>query len=183
MVINRLTYCKFLGIILHNKMPWKPNPQEEVWRKFSKFAYALYSLVRKVKSESAVVAYYSMIALPMRFGVIFWGNYSERKSIFRSQNMCISAMCELNTQKLAYPCLFRFNINLALFCIFSGALKEPPSNDALLLFLVRLAHPGIAPGEYLSPIVRIISPWWHTSNWWSTFHRALRALSPPSSSI
>jgi ribonucleases P/MRP protein subunit RPP40 len=95
--IGEVSTTKFLGILIDSKLTWKPQA-ELIQKKLNRSAYALSQLAKKLKLESLVVAYHGIVASILRFGIIFWGNCSERENIFRaqkrSQDQILYHICE-----------------------------------------------------------------------------------------
>lgn len=94
--IEQVLETKFLGLHIDNKLTWKKQAQE-ICTKLSKFAYMLFKLNKVVKTDSLLTAYHGYVASALRYGIIFWGNCTDRESIFKAQKRCIRAMFNLKT--------------------------------------------------------------------------------------
>lgn len=95
-----------------------------------------------------------MSHLPLRYGVIFWDNSTEREQAFKAQEKCLRAICNLkpvdsckphfvDLKILTLPCLYIYEtaifvrVNPGLFATFNsvrlrGKVKSLPSKSALL---------------------------------------------------
>lgn len=100
--VDTTTVTKFLGVHIDSKLTWKHHA-ENVCNKLSKAAFMLYSLSKKVNINTLVTAYHGLVASSLRFGVIFWGNCSERERIFRAQKRCLRSMTGLKTTESCQP--------------------------------------------------------------------------------
>lgn len=121
--VNRANVTKFLGILIDSQLNWKAQA-EDICKKISTSAYALHNLSKKVNHQTILVAYHGLVVSVLRFGIIFWGNCSERESIFKAQKRCLRAMFGLKVtdscvpvfkshKLLTFPCLFI--LELAIF--------------------------------------------------------------------
>lgn len=120
--IKDISDTKFLGLHLDSDLNWKMHA-ESVRSKLSSFSYALY-LLSKVVSQSAVLtAYHAYVTTTLRYGVIFWGNCSERETIFKAQKKCLRSVCHLKPTDscqpyfskfkiLTFPCLYIYEMSL-----------------------------------------------------------------------
>lgn len=139
--VDSTNVTKFLGIIIDNKLTWKPH-SEEVCKKLSKSAYVLYNLSKKVNIRTVLEAYHGLVVSVLRFGAIFWGNCTERERIFKAQKRCIRSMTGLNNtdscepvfkslKLLTFPSLYIFEVaifvrtNLHLFTLMDNIRKRP----------------------------------------------------------
>lgn len=100
--VDTTTITKFLGVHIDNKLTWKHHA-ENVCNKLSKSAYVLYSLSKKVNINTLVTAYHGLVASSLRYGVIFWGNCSEKERIFRAQKRCLRSMTGLKSTESCQP--------------------------------------------------------------------------------
>lgn len=129
--VDTTCVAKFLGILIDNKLTWKPHA-DDVCKKLNKSAYVLYNLSHKVSNDTLLLAYHGLVASVLRFGIIFWGNCSEREEIFKAQKRCIRSMSNLKSTDscepvfrslriLTFPCLYILEVaifvktNLNLF--------------------------------------------------------------------
>lgn len=100
--IDSVNVAKFLGILIDSQLTWKPQA-EEVCKRLSTSAYALYNLSKKVNIDTLMVAYHGLVVSVLRFGVVFWGNCSERESIFKAQKRCIRSIFNLKVTDSCIP--------------------------------------------------------------------------------
>lgn len=94
--------ARFLGIKIDSKLTWNPHI-EEICLKLNKSAYALFQLSKKVNTQTLLIAYHGLVASVLRFGVIFWGQSTERETVFKAQKRCIRSMCGLKTTETCAP--------------------------------------------------------------------------------
>lgn len=111
-------------------------------------------MLSKVVNQSAVLtSYHAYVTSTLRYGIIFWGNCTERETIFKAQKKCLRSVCHLqqtDTCKphfkrlkiLPYPCLYISEIalfikrNLCLFDVIKSKrikykICMPPHRTAL----------------------------------------------------
>lgn len=121
--VGTVDVAKFLGILIDSQLTWKPQA-ESICKRLSTSAFMLHNLSKKVDLSSVLVAYHGLVISLLRFGVIFWGNCSEKESIFKAQKRCIRAMFALKVtdsclpifqshKLLTFPCLYILEL-----CIF-----------------------------------------------------------------
>lgn len=124
--VDRVEVTKFLGILIDSQLTWKPQA-EALCNKLSASAYALYNLRKKVNIKTVLLAYHGLVVSILRFGIIFWGNCTERESIFKAQKRCLRAIFGLkvtdscvpifkNYNLLTFPCLYILEIALFVKC-------------------------------------------------------------------
>lgn len=121
---------KFLGLHIDSRINWKSHI-DHLCKTLSQFSYALYSLKKVVNTSALLTAYHGYVSSTLRYGVIFWGNSTDKERAFKAQKRCIRAMFNLhqiesckpffkNQKILTLPCLYIFecaifvknNINL-----------------------------------------------------------------------
>lgn len=100
--IESVNTVKFLGIMVDDKLTWKPHI-EHLCNKLSKSAYALYQLSKKVNISTLLTAYHGLVASVLRYGIIFWGQSTDRELLFKMQKRCIRSMCGLKTTDSCVP--------------------------------------------------------------------------------
>lgn len=100
--IEEVNQTKFLGLVIDKNLTWKPQ-SEEICKKLYKFSYALYKLAKVVNRDAVLCAYHGYVASTLRYGIIFWGNCSNREIIFKSQKRCLRAMCKLKSTDTCKP--------------------------------------------------------------------------------
>lgn len=100
--IEETNETKFLGIVIDSKLTWKPHIAI-LCKKISKSAYALLQLSKKVNSQALLTAYHGMVASVLRYGIIFWGQSTDKDLVFKMQKRCIRSMCGLKTTDSCLP--------------------------------------------------------------------------------
>lgn len=100
--VDTTLVTKFLGVYIDDKLTWKGHA-EILCQKLSKTAYILHNLSKKLNMNTLVTAYHGLVASLLRFGVIFWGNCSERERIFRAQKRCLRSMTGLKPMESCKP--------------------------------------------------------------------------------
>lgn len=139
-VIETVNSTTFLGVQIDEKLSWKAHT-EEVCARLSRYSYTLFKLSKLVDIEAVKTAYHGYVASTLRFGLIYWGNSTNREAVFKAQKRCVRAMCGLKLDDsclpyfkehkiLTLPCLFIFEIalfvksNLKLFTQVSQVFKK-----------------------------------------------------------
>lgn len=114
--IDKVNDAKFLGISIDSRLTWKIQA-DDVCKKLSSAAYALYSLSKKVNIQTVLIAYHSLVVSVLRFGIIFWGNCSERENIFKAQKRCVRSIFNLKVTDSCIPVLKKYNL-LTFVCLY-----------------------------------------------------------------
>lgn len=114
--IAEVDSIKFLGLHIDKKLNWKPHT-EILCKKLSKAAYALHTLSSIVGVEALLTAYYGLAESHLRYGVIFWGNSTEREMVFKAQKRCIRSMFKIKPTDSCVPCFEKYKI-LTLPCLY-----------------------------------------------------------------
>lgn len=120
--IENISDTKFLGLYVDCDLNWKRHAKE-LCSKLSRFSYALFMLAKVVDKQFVLTAYHAYVTSALRYGIIFWGNCSERLTIFRAQKKCIRSVCHLKPRDsckayfpklnvLPFPCLYIFETAL-----------------------------------------------------------------------
>lgn len=139
-IIEETNNTKFLGLSLDNKLLWK-NQVDTICKKLNRFSFALYNLSKKVSRAAVLIAYHAYITSTLRYGVIFWGNSTDRELVFKAQKKCLRSVCGLKpTQSckpyfielkiLTFPCLYVFEIalyvksNISQFSVFNSIRQQ-----------------------------------------------------------
>lgn len=92
--INLVESTKFLGLYIDSHLTWK-NHVERVCSKVKSFAYALHMLAKVVNQKAVLAAYYAYVVSTLRYGLIFWGNSTDKHIAFKAQKRCIRSICKL----------------------------------------------------------------------------------------
>lgn len=93
--VNEVNSIKFLGLTIDNKLNWKFHV-DNVCSRLHQFAYALFKLSRVTNEPAVLTAYHGHVASILRYGIIFWGNSTEKLRVFRAQKRCVRAICSLH---------------------------------------------------------------------------------------
>lgn len=120
--IEEVKVAKFLGLILDNQLNWKAHI-DDLSKKINKSAYALFQIARKINMDALLVAYHGLVASILRYGIIFWGNSTDKDIVFKAQKRCIRSMCGLKMDDscvtffkslkiLTLPSLYIFEISV-----------------------------------------------------------------------
>lgn len=146
--IEEVDNCKFLGLYIDDKLTWKPHVQQ-LCKRVSKSAYALHTLASKINSSALLIAYHGLVASVLRYGIIFWGNSTDKDLVFKAQKRCIRAMFGLKSTEscvpffkkhsiLPLPSLYIFEVaafvkqNSHLFTLASIAFNRTQRDDSRL---------------------------------------------------
>lgn len=108
-VIAEVDTTRFLGLQIDQKLNWKAHILE-LNKKISSSAYALFRLSATVNIDALLTAYYGLVESVLRYGVIFWGNSTDRDVAFKSQKRCIRAMFGLQTTDSCMPYFIKHRI-------------------------------------------------------------------------
>ncbi|KAG6449101.1 hypothetical protein O3G_MSEX005876 [Manduca sexta] len=114
--IEGVDSTKFLGLEIDKKLCWKAHI-ENLCKKISKSAYALYILSSTVNTDAILTAYYGIVESHLRYGVIFWGNSTNKEIAFKAQKQCIRSMFRLKVNDSCKPYFKQYKI-LTLPCIY-----------------------------------------------------------------
>lgn len=108
-LLDTVATAKFLGIIIDKNMNWKTHT-EELTKRVSSSAYALYRLSAIIDTDAIITAYHGIVESVLRFGVIFWGNSTNKEIVFKSQKRCIRAMFGLQSTDSCKQYFIKFKI-------------------------------------------------------------------------
>lgn len=107
--IESVASTKFLGLIIDQNLNWKSH-LENLAKKLSNSAFALYSLSQTVNAETLLIAYYGIAESILRYGLIFWGNSTDWETIFRAQKRCLRSMFKLKVTDSCKPYFEQYKI-------------------------------------------------------------------------
>lgn len=82
---------RFLGMQIDSRLNWKLHT-DTLCNRLYQYSYALYKLSKIANTTALLAAYYGHTASLLRYGVIFWGNSTNKVKVFRAQKRCIRAM-------------------------------------------------------------------------------------------
>lgn len=108
-VIKNVDTAKFLGVTIDKRLNWKAHT-EELNKKVCSSAYALYKLKPIISTNALITAYHGIVGSILRFGIIFWGNSTNKEIIFKSQKRCIRAMFGLKITDSCKQYFIKYNI-------------------------------------------------------------------------
>lgn len=170
-IIEKVNSAKFLGILIDSQLTWKPQA-ENICKRLSTAAFMLHNLSKKVDTPTVLLAYHGLVMSVLRFGLIFWGNCSERESIFKAQKRCLRAIFGLKvtdscvpifkSQKLlTFPCLYI--LELAIFvitnkCLFPTVTSTRKRDTALRSQYQNLLSIGVFKTSLLKKSVICMAP-------------------------
>lgn len=99
-------------------------------KKLSSSAFVLYRLSSIVNDKALLTAYYGIVESHLRYGVIFWGNSTDRDIAFKAQKRCLRSMFKLKSTDSCVPYFKQYKI-LTLPCIYifevAMFVKQNPS--------------------------------------------------------
>lgn len=101
-------------------MTWQPHIQI-LSKRVMKFSYALYKLRKISNQDTLLTAYHGYVAPILRYGIIFWGNATDKMVAFRAQKRCIRAMCYLKRHQSCKESFIKLKL-LTLPCLYISEL-------------------------------------------------------------
>lgn len=107
--ISQVNTARFLGLQIDKNLNWKCHI-DEVIKKNSSAAFALFRLSRTVSEGTLITAYYGLVECVLRYGLIFWGNSTNKEIAFKSQKRCIRAMFGLQSTDSCKPIFTKYKI-------------------------------------------------------------------------
>lgn len=107
--IDETDITKFLGLKVDNKLTWK-HQIDSMCTKLNQFSYALYNLRKRVSWSAVLTAYHAFVTSTLRYGIIFWGNSTDREIIFRAQKRCVRSVCGAAPLESCKPYFKHLNI-------------------------------------------------------------------------
>lgn len=114
--IKQVNETKFLGLYIDSSLNWKTQV-DDICKKLSRFSYALYML-RKVADENTLLtAYHAYVGSTLNYGILFWGNSTDREYAFRAQKKCVRCMCKIKQTDSCKPSFQTLKL-LTLPCIY-----------------------------------------------------------------
>lgn len=120
--IHDISVTRFLGLYVDSDLNWKMHA-ESVRAKLNSYSYALYLLSKVVSQPAVIISYHAYVTSTLRYGIIFWGNCTERETLFKAQKKCLRSVCHLKSTDsckphflklkiLTFPCLYIFEMAL-----------------------------------------------------------------------
>lgn len=107
--VNEVDSTKFLGINIDKQLNWKVHIQN-LSKRLSTTSYALYKLTSEVNTQTLLTAYHGLVASILRYGIIFWGNSTDKDIIFIAQKRCIRAMFSIKSTESCKPLFKKHHI-------------------------------------------------------------------------
>lgn len=108
-LLDEVDSTKFLGIMIDTKLNWKAHI-EYLSKRLSSSAYALYKLAPELNPDALLTAYHGIVASVLRYGIIFWGNSTDKDIAFKAQKRCIRAMFNLKSTDSCMPFFKKYKI-------------------------------------------------------------------------
>lgn len=115
-LIEEVETAKFLGLHIDKKLNWKTHI-EMLCKKISQSAYALHTLSSIIGVEALLTAYYGLAESHLRYGVIFWGNSTEKDTVFKAQKRCVRSIFKIKPTDSCVPYFKKHKI-LTLPCLY-----------------------------------------------------------------
>lgn len=114
--------ARFLGIDIDSNLDWKSHINN-LCSKLHQFSYALYML-KKVSNISAVLTvYHAYVGSSLKYGIMFWGNSTDKDRPFIAQKRCIRAIAGIKVPDTCKPYFVKYKIlTLPSIYIFEAAL-------------------------------------------------------------
>lgn len=103
--ISSVESAKFLGMVIDNRLKWKPHITE-LHSKLSKALFALRIVTNIIDFSTSLTVYHGYFMSLARYGIVFWGNSSDSKSIFKLQKKAIRIISKAKFSDSCRP-LFR----------------------------------------------------------------------------
>jgi hypothetical protein len=100
--IEHTNVAKFLGLDIDNQLNWKVHT-ETLDKKINNFVFALRRITKSSDRKTALLAYHGYIGSILRYGIIFWGNSTNKKNVFIAQKKCIRAICSIKKTDSCKP--------------------------------------------------------------------------------
>lgn len=94
--IEETEVTKFLGLYIDRNITWQAQT-DHICSKLNTFSYALHNLSKVVSEGTVVTAYKGYVDSILRYGIIFWGNATNKDSVFKSQKRCIRAIGKITS--------------------------------------------------------------------------------------
>ena len=82
-MILQTNFVKFLGITVDNTLSWKQHI-DAITPKLNKACYIIRSKLY-LSNDALKIVYYAFFHSVMSYGLIFWGNATKRKCVFKLQ--------------------------------------------------------------------------------------------------
>lgn len=121
-VVTEATTTRFLGLTIDSRLNWKEHT-DILCKKVSNLSYALYKLAPTINFDALLSAYYGLVESVLRYGIIFWGNSTNKDMVFKMQKRCIRAMFSIHRTDSCKPLFIKHKLlTLPSLYIFEIAL-------------------------------------------------------------
>lgn len=100
--LEEVKQTKFLGVQIDHQLTWKAQTSQ-VCQRLHKASYLLFKLSKIVSRETVLTAYHGLVASILRYGIIFWGNSTDKDTVFKAQKRCVRAICGLKPHESCAP--------------------------------------------------------------------------------
>ena len=107
--ISNNLYTKFLGIIVDNRLSWKPHIDHLI-NKLSTTCYVIRSVKPCVNTKAIIMIYHSLFHAVMTYGIIFWGNTPHSIQVLRMQKKVIRIIMGCGNRESCRNLFKEFNI-------------------------------------------------------------------------
>lgn len=114
--LDEVDSTKFLGIIIDQRLNWKAHT-DHLCKRISSSAYCLFKLASELHTDALLTAYHGLVASVLRYGIIFWGNSTNKESVFKAQKRCLRSMFNLRPSDSCKPFFKKYRI-LTLPCLY-----------------------------------------------------------------
>jgi hypothetical protein len=105
--IKEITQTKFLGVIVDQDLSWKLHI-DYLCNRINSFVYALNKMRKVTSIQTVATTYHAYVESLLRYGIIIWGNSTDKNRLFVAQKKCIRAICGIppgNSCKQAFRSL------------------------------------------------------------------------------
>jgi hypothetical protein len=108
--IGEVSDSKFLGIFIDKALTWKTHI-DSICKRLNQYSYALSKLSKIVNKNTVLTAYHAFVTSTLRYGIIFWGNSTDRERAFKAQKKCVRAMCNICIPNSCQPHFIELKIH------------------------------------------------------------------------
>jgi hypothetical protein len=120
--IEQVSQTKFLGVIIDQNLNWKAHI-DHITTRINKFVYALKQIKNITNAKTAIISYHAYVQSILRYGLVMYGNGTDRDRAFVAQKKCIRAICGIRPDEsckqffkklnlLPLPCLYIYEMCL-----------------------------------------------------------------------
>lgn len=98
-----------MGLWLDRNKRWSYHADQLI-KKLNLYQYALHNLSKIASREAVLSAYHAYVSSTLRYGIIFWGNCTDRELIFKTQKKCLRAVCQIKVTDSCRPYFVKLEI-------------------------------------------------------------------------